>query len=226
MKTVAAWLAVLLVSLAGCGGGGYGGSNSNMPGPMQNLQSAPAPQEPYTIASTTLTATSNGNTYTATYSETPNPGTTTFNGQIASSSTVTLTVVENGTTISSETSAAYYLTNPYTPLGATGTANGNGFEFLFNSTTPFPTTLTVGTSGPVGSGTYYMSGTNVAIGSLTETYSVVANNSTTVLLKVFATGTLNGTQISETINYTVDASGHVTLLSVQITVNGVTLTFT
>jgi len=166
-----------------------------------------------------------GNTYTATYSETPNSGTTTFNGQMASSSNITLTVLQNGTTISTENSIAYYLTNPYAPLGVTGTSNGTAFEVIFNSIAPLPTMLTVGASGPVASGSYYTPGTNTVIGSFAETYSVVANDSVTLLLNVVVNGMVNGAQIAETVSYTVDASGNIVLLSVQVTVNGATLTF-
>ena len=67
--------------------------------PPQNLESAPAPAEPFNIPSTTLTASSDGNSYTAIYSETPNNGTTMFDGQAAYSSTISLTITENGSTI-------------------------------------------------------------------------------------------------------------------------------
>jgi hypothetical protein len=77
----------------------------------------------------------------------------------------------------------------------------------------------------VGTGTYYTPGTNVAIGSLTETYSVEENDTTTVLLNVSDSGVLNGEPLSETRGYIVDAEGNVTLSYVQVTLNGMTLTF-
>jgi len=192
----------------------------------QNLEAAPAPQEPFNIPSTTLTATSGGNSYTAIYSQTPNNGTTMFDGQAAYSSTVSLTITENGSTIGTEVSTAYYLESPYEPLGLSGTVSGTAYTFLFTSTNPYPSTLTVGSSGPLGSGTFYLSGTNDGIGSLTETYSVASNNASTVLLTTYATGTVNGQSISETINYAVNPSGALQLQSVDILVNGTTLNFT
>jgi hypothetical protein len=215
---------LLLLGLSACGGGG---SSSNSPPPPPSLKSAQAPQQPYTIQSTTLTATdASGNTYTAIFSQTPNSGTVMFNGQTAYSSALSITILQNGATLATEASTDYYLENPFSPLGISGSTNGTSWYFLFNSSTPYPTTLTVGDSGPVGSGTYYDATTNAAIGSLTETYSVTANDPTTVLLNVYASGMLNGNQESETITYTVDASGNIALSSVQVTVNGQTLTFT
>jgi len=192
----------------------------------QNLKSAPAPAEPFNIPSATLTASSGSNSYTAIYSETPNNGTTMFDGQEANSSTISLTITENGSPIVAEIDTAYYLENPYQPLGLTLSSNGGQFDFLYNSIDPLPSTLTVGGSGPLGSGTYYVANTNDGIGSLTETYSVASNSGSTVLLTTYATGTVNGQSISETINYAVNASGAFELQSVEILVNGTTLNFT
>ena len=104
--------------------------------PPQNLESAPAPAEPFNIPSTTLTASSDGNSYTAIYSETPNNGTTMFDGQEANSSTISLAITENGTPIVTESDTAYYLENPYQPLGLTLSSNGGQFDFIYNSTDP------------------------------------------------------------------------------------------
>jgi hypothetical protein len=222
MKPLVIAATSLLLALVGCGGGG----SSSPPPPVQHLQSAKAPAEPYTIQSTTLTATYNGSTYTLIFSQTPNSGTVMFNGQTAYSSALSITILQNGATLATEASTAYYLESPYSPIGLSGSSNGTSWYFVFNSTTPYPTTLTVGDSGPIGSGTYYDATTNASIGSLTETYAVTENDASTVLLNVYASGMLNGNQESETITYTVDASGNIALSSVQITVGGQTLTFT
>jgi hypothetical protein len=219
---------LLLTVLTACGGGGGGAvsvftaSQSNPP--PQILQSAPAPQEPFDITSTTLGASSGGNSYTAIYSETPNQGTTMFDGQEANSSTISLTITENGAPLSTEIDTAYYLESPYQPLGMNISANGKQFVFLYNSTDPLPSTLTAGNSGPLGSGTYYMVNTNDGIGSLTETYSVAAwNNSSTLLLTTYATGTVNGQMVNEAITYVLN--GEPILSSIEIMVNGTQLTF-
>jgi hypothetical protein len=192
----------------------------------QNLEAARAPQEPFNIQSVTLTTNLNGNSYTAIYSQTPNNGTTMFDGQAAHSSTISLTITENGSTIGTEVSTAYYLESPYVPLGLSGTVSGTAYTFLFTSTDPLPSTLTVGSSGPLGSGTYYVSGTNTAIGSLTETYSVAANGPSSLLLITHASGTVNGSSVDESFTYVVDSSGSLSLDSMALTVNGTALLFT
>jgi hypothetical protein len=224
---------LLLIVLTACGGGGGGGGSvgsamqSSPPpqaSPGQILQSAPAPQEPFDIPSTTLGASSGGKSYTAIYSETPNKGTTIFDGQEANSSTISLTITENGAPIATEIDTAYYLESPYQPLGMSISANGRQFDFLCNSTDPLPSTLNVGNSGPLGSGTYYVVNTNDGIGSLTETYSVAWwNSSATLQLTTYATGTLNGQMVNETITYVLN--GPPILSSIEVIVNGTQLTF-
>jgi len=191
----------------------------------QNLEAAPAPAEPFNISSQTLTASNGGNSYAGTYSETPNKGTTMFEGQVANSSTISLTITENGSPILTEIETAYYLENPYQPIGLTLSSNGEQFDFLYNSTNPLPSTLTVGESGPLGSGTYYVVNTNKSIGFLTQTYSVASNDASTVELITYATGTVYGQSISETIYYAVNASGAAELEWFDMLVNGTTLTF-
>jgi hypothetical protein len=201
---------------AGCGGGG-GSSN---PTPQQNLQS-----EPMSVASTTLTATDgSGNTYTVTYSSAPG-AMAMFNGQNASTSTIGLTISENGAVLATEDSTAYYLTSPYSPLGLSGTTGGVAWTAVIDSYTPLPSTLTVGGSGALSSATYY-DGMMNNIGSLTETYTVTANSPTAIFLNIDGAGTINGVQETETLTYSVASDGTVqALVQAVVTVNGTTLTF-
>jgi hypothetical protein len=229
MKTALIWSAVLLGALSSGCGGGAGGSSAMQSSPTpQNLESAPAPAQPFNIPSATLTASSGGNSYTATYSATPNNGTTMYDGQEANSSTISLTITENGSAILTEVDTAYYLKNPYQPLGLTITHDmAHYFDALYNSTNPLPSTLTVGSSGPLDSGIFRNPiGGGADNGSLTETYSVASNDGSTVLLTTYATGTVSGQSISETIDYAVNASGGFELQSIEIQVSGTTLTFT
>ena len=193
--------------------------------PPQSLKSAPAPAEPFNVPSATLTTSSGGNSYTAIYSETPNNGTTMFDGQEANTSTISLTITENGSPIVTEIDTVYYLENPYQPLGMTLSSNGKQYDFLYHSTNPLPSTLTVADSGPLGSGTYYAVNTNESIGSLTQTYSVASDDASTVDLITYATGTVNGQSISQTSYYAVNATGAPQLDWFYILVNGTTLTF-
>jgi hypothetical protein len=226
--------ALLLMALTACGGaggggdggrGGSGGGGAMQSSPTpQNQVSVPAPPEPFTIGLTTLAVNSGGNSYAGTYSETPNSGTTMFDGQEANSSTISLTITENGSPIVTEIETAYYLENPYQPLGLTLSYNGEQFDFLYNSTNPLPSMLIVGGSGPLGSGTFYDVNTNNALGSLTETYSVTSS-SNWILLNTYATGTINGHSISQTISYAVNSGEATGVASVEILVNGTTLSF-
>jgi len=214
---------VAALAMTACGGGG---GSSYSPAPQQNLQSAPTPSQPMDVSSTTLTATdSSGNTWTATYSSTAG-GMAMFNGQNATTSAIALTVSENGAVVASEDSTAYYLVNPYSPLGLSGTTSGTAWTAIISGYTPLPSTLTVGASGSLESATYY-NGMGTAIGSLTETYTVTANSPTTLFLNVDAVGTINGVQETETLTYSVTSDGTgIALVKAQITVNGTTLTFT
>jgi hypothetical protein len=217
------WAAVVSVLLFnGCGGGGSG---SDTPSPMQNLQSAPTPSQPWDVSSTTLMATdSSGNSYSATYSSTPG-GSGMFNGQTANTSLIGLTVSENGTVIATEDSTAYYLATPYTPLGDSGTTSGMAWVAVITGYTPLPSMLTVGASGPLSSATY-QDGMGNVIGSLTETYTVTADSPDALFLNVDAAGSINGVQETETLTYSIPSDGSAaTLVQVQITLNGTTLTF-
>jgi len=178
-----------------------------------------------TISSTTLTATDgSGNTYTITYSSTPG-GMAMFNGQSANTSAITLTVSKNGTVVATEDSTAYYLVNPYSPLGLSGTTSGVAWTAVITGSTPTPSTLTVGASGSL-STAIYMDGMGNTIGSLTETYTVTADSPTAVFLNIDAAGSINGVQETETLTYSLAGDGAVALVQAQITFNGTTLTFT
>jgi hypothetical protein len=223
--------AALFGALAGCGGGGgspmqSGPTTEPAPHVLFTQKSVPAPAEPFNIALTTLTASSGGNSYAGTFSEKSNKGTTMFAGQEANTSTTTLTITENGSPIVTEIETAYYLENPYQPLGLSISHNGGQIDFLYNSTNPLPSTLAIGDSGQLGSGTYYAVNTNKAIGSLTETYSVTQNSvNGFVILNTNATGTVNGQSISEKIGYVINGGEALGVASVETLVNGTTLIF-
>jgi len=212
---------ITALAIGGCGGGG-GGSN---PAPQQNLQAARTPSQPMTIASTTLSATDgSGNSYTITYSSTPG-GMAMFNGQNANTSMIALTVAKNGTVVATEDSTAYYLANPYSPLGLSGTTSGVAWTAVITGSSLVPTMLTVGTSGSLYT-FVYRDGMGNTIGSLTETYTVTADSPTALFLNIDAAGTINGVQETETLTYAVASDGMVQgLVQAQITFNGTTLTF-
>jgi hypothetical protein len=212
---------ITVLAITGCGGGA-GGSN---PAPQQNLQSARTPSQPMTIPPTMLSATDgSGNAYTIDYSSTPG-GMAVFNGQNASTSMIALTVSENGAVIATEDSTAYYLTNPYSPLGLSGTTSGAAWTAITTGSSLVPTMLTVGDSGSLYTFTY-MDGMGNTIGSLTETYTVAADSPDALFLNIDAAGSINGVQETETLTYAVASDGTVQgLVQARITFNGTTLTF-
>jgi len=212
---------VVFLMLAACGDSG----NSD-PSASTNLQSAPTPPQPMSVAPTTLTGTVSGDPVTLELSETPNTGTATFAGQVAETGDISLSVLEGNTPVVSQTVTGYYLTDPYTPLGLSLTVNGVSEQVRFSSINLPPATLTVGSSGPLTSGVYYAADGVTVIGSIMETYSVTANDPTSVKYSVTATGTVNGTPTSETDVYTVSASGSVALIEVDLLLNGQTVQFT
>jgi hypothetical protein len=219
-----ACLAIALASMTSGCGGGSSDYNSTGPQPGQDLQSVNTPPEPWSIPSTTLMATdSSGNNYTLTVSNTPG-GSVTFGGQIAETSVLALSLSENGVAASPDDVTAYYLTDPYSPLGLSGTTNGVAWTAVVTSYTPFPATLTVGSSGTVFSANYQDSMGNV-LGGLTETYTVTSDTSSDLLLNVADSGSLNGTSVAQTLTYSISSTGALSLAQVQITVNGVPLTF-
>ncbi|MGO9988424.1 MAG: hypothetical protein ACLPSY_06580 [Steroidobacteraceae bacterium] len=230
---------IALMGLAACGGGrvdvvaGAGaGPLSSAPGEAALVNYLQAAHQ-YTLNATD----SLGNNYTFQINSQPNAATSTFNGEAPAYSTVdTFTLEQNGVLIANSISTSYYLLNPYVPLGKTF---GTGTPFgLVTSYTPFPTTLSVGNTGPLDSLTYYHDSTLAIIdANETDSYSVDANNSTTLLMclnfvvsHVTAVGTaddLDGftPNLTETDCYSVDASGTAALVSVALTVGDEALNF-
>jgi hypothetical protein len=234
---------VMSVFVFGCSG------NSCPPGPKgcgdiggfnvpSNLSSAPgeAALVGYlqTSHQTTLSATdTSGNSYSLQISTVPNAGTTTFEGSAPAYSTVvTLTLDKNGVLAANNVSTGYYFLNPYVPLGTVG---GSGTPYaVVTSSTPFPATLNVGTSGAIDNLTYYHDSTK-AMPDADEvgTYSVRGDDPVFlkmclnfVISDVTAQGTTDGLAAgTETDCYIVDASGDTTLSSIALTVDGVTLNF-
>jgi hypothetical protein len=181
----------------------------------------------------TLKAGNGGNSYTLQVSTVPNPGTTKFNGSAPAYSSVdTVTLEENGASLANHTSTDYFLLNPYVPLGRVS-SSGSPYGVV-TSSTPLPTTFDVGSSGSLDSMTYYHdSSMSVTDADEAATYSVKANNTTTLLMCLDSTIsnlTAQGTaddlvDDGETDCYAVDDAGNATLVSVVLTVNGTTLTF-
>ena len=225
----------LAVLVAACGGGGASGDSSSTV--SSNLNSAPGETAlvHYLLASheNGLTASNGGNTYTLQLSNAPNDWVTRFNGAApAYSRLYRVNLGRNGTLVANVIFTEYFLLNPYAPLGqvsSTGSPYG-----VVTSSSPVPAVLTVGNSGSYYALTFYHDATmSVIEANVSVTYSVKANDSTTLLLcldstvsDVTAQGTADGlTDSTESDCYTVDSAGDVSLASVTLTLNNMTLTF-
>jgi hypothetical protein len=226
-------LAASAVLPAGCGGGGYGGGN---PPPM-SLSSVPGESAfvAYLQSShqNTLTALNGGSTYTLQVNGAATAGTTTFNGSAPAYGTIeTLALGKDGVAVANGSSTQYYLLNPYVPLGEVS-STGSPYGVVINPS-PLPATFDVGASGALETLTFYHDSTKTTVdASETITYSVTTNTYTALLVclnstisGVTAQGTTDGlANGSESDCFTEDASGNVALLSITLTVNGMTLTF-
>jgi hypothetical protein len=183
---------------------------------------------------TWLNATDSGNTYSLVVLNRPNAGTTTFNGSgPAYSMDVTATVAKAGDMyVANFVSTNYFLLNPYVPLGK---VYGTGTPYaVVNSPGPLPSTLSVGSSGTIETAFIYHDGTQATVdGNMSVAYSVKPNNASTILFcldtvvsGVTPQGTSDGlVDGTETDCYSVSLTGDVNLVSVTMTVNGVTLHF-
>jgi hypothetical protein len=218
-------VAMTLATLNACSGGGY---STPMPMPMSsptpppNLQSVSVPSQPFSFPEADLF--DGVDNYDLVGTSTPG-AVTMFNGHMANTSVLALTVTwRGGTPVSADATTTYYLTNPYAPLGLSGTTNGVAWTATVTGFTPFPATLTVGTSGPLLSANYQDSSGNV-IGGLTETYTVTAGGPTALYVSINSASTLNGTSVTSMLSFLVTNTGTMYLTEVQMPVNGTTATF-
>lgn len=229
-------ITLLALLLNACGGGGGGGSSTP---PPPNLNSAPGAAAINAFFQASHSATLNagdtaGNKYQVQLSWVPNAGTTTFNGTANAHSTVrAVSVFVNGALNSNDISTEYFLLNPYVPIGAQHTS---GTTDISANIQPVPATITVGQSGPIDTVTVYHNATLITVDALeTNTFSVLANNPTTllfcqnsVLSNVTAQGTADGfVADTESDCYAVDASGNANIARIILSLNGgvTTLTF-
>lgn len=248
-------LSVVLLTGCGGGGGGGGGGSSSMtstsptmmvptplvPIPMVPINMSSAPGEAALVGylqtphQSTLRAQAGMRSYSLDVNSAPNPGATTFNGSAPAYGTgdkVAVMAASDPTPVASSAATAYYLTNPYVPLG---NVSSSGSPYAVVATfVPFPGTITVGMSGKVDDLTYYHDSKMSTIDAEeTVDYTISAKDSASLLLCLNSTfsnvtaqgtadGIANGTQ---TDCFSVDAAGHAALYSSTRTVNGAMLSF-
>jgi hypothetical protein len=136
--------------------------------------------------------------------------------------------------LDSESTTQSSLMNPYSPLGLViyfDSLPGRLSPGTVTTYDPLPSTLTVGGSGALSSGTF-----GSCSCTFTETYSITQDSPTALFLNIHLaypdfglfhgeaslTGLYSGTS---TITYSITGSGAATLAKIQTTINGTTLTF-
>lgn len=202
----------MLACVTACGGGGGGGGGTSSPA-AQNLQSAPGDQaftKYFTSNYTTvLKATGNsGTVYTMTVNYQYNPGTTTFNNQAVSTGTMTTTLAASGVS-DTEIDVGYFTTAPFIQVGNTIT-NGSYTTSVLNTSSPFPATLSVGTTGLIGTYTNYNG--SAVYSTETDTYAVTPLSPTAIQVCVNSTETTSSGASNGSQCYSIDAQGNVALI--------------
>jgi hypothetical protein len=222
------------------GGGAVGGDNGGGANTPPPISSAPgdAALSKYVQSGPhdyVLNASHSGDTYTIKYDTYPlrGSGHTTIDGHPNGwRESEELTLSKNGLQILSRLSVAFYLVNPFVPLEKV--PYGNTTYPMLTSSFPLPATINEGDSSPLNYVTYYHDETMSTVDAdETTTYSVLPNDSTTLLLclnstisGVTAQGSADGlADGTESHCYTVDASGTAALASIALTVDGVELNF-
>jgi len=172
-------------------------------------------------------------TYTLHFSTAPNPGLTVFREQTQAHSAVqTAQVTKNGAPLATLTTTAYFLADPFVPLGRVA-ANGVPYAAIINQY-ELPTAAAVGTSGPFFNMTWYHDTDMSAVdGFMTGSYSVTTGEGglARVCLKVdtarvtpqgVTDGVVEGTQVH---CFRIAGNGKATLETIEMSIGGQPLVF-
>jgi hypothetical protein len=216
-------LGASVVLLSACGGGG-GSSGSGPVASSLTFPLATAYQAPIATgeaSSFTISGSCTGSgTHTVAAANTP----VTFEGVAALSATSTWSMAFNNcmpTTLVA-TSTAYYDSN-YQLLGSWALGGSYG---VYLTPPSIPGTVTVGSSGTIGTETLYTDSTKaVGDGSSVLSYVVEADTATTAIIKLVttvysATGTLTGTEQDR---YRITSTGALTPVTTDIQYAGASL---
>ena len=230
LQVKAIFIATAISFLTACGGGGGGGSSgptntgpvaSSLAFPLLSaFKSTTAKGSSYVLHATGTTATqSTDGLCTGTLSETDGPATTpaTFEGSASLSSVSVGTIsFTNCTPASTSATEADYYDSNYIPLGV-NIQGGNYGVYLVAP--QVPTTVTVGSTGLIGTLTYYADSTKAtSAGRSDKSYVVEADTASSAIINVIskvydASGNLTHTTQSRS---RIDAAGNITPVSEDI----------
>ncbi len=207
--------------LLSCGGGGGGGDQgpvaSTLDFPIGSAKSAWA----QSARSFNLTGSLDGTNFAMSYSQAPGAAST-FEGQAASTSSLTIIFRANGVVASQTLLAVYFAASPFVAYGSIDL--GTGSYSVFNTFAILPATAKVGQSGSIGTETEYVNSSKSQVRNVTTlTWSLEADTANTAFFCVNSqiSGATPGTG-SEC--YRIDSSGAALGLIVKVMVNGKTLT--
>lgn len=185
-------VAISAIGLTACGGGGGGGSSSSTPAPanattvplLAAIQNSVNNSQALNFNVTGFWNTSN-NTLTGAGSRTVSAGVSAIVGGVTytkvSGTTTGSATATDGTVLNLNDSSAEYL-NP-TTFATVIDDSGNPYAVFAAYT--YPTNVSVGDNGQYTTATLYSDSTKTTVtGSATLTYQVLANDSTSVLVKV------------------------------------------
>jgi hypothetical protein len=204
---------ILALGLSGCGGGG-----STAPaGPVTSTLTFPLLSAYQTLTANGFTKnfTISGNcSGTGTDTEAPASTATTFEGTSALSAGSAITWTYSNCTPASNavTSTTYYDSN-YMPLGGSGDSYG-----VFLTPVSLPTSVTVGSTGTIGTETLYTDNTKTTgAGRSDFSYVIEADTSTTAIVNLIQKeyNTANSLIITGQSRYRITATGALTPVSID-----------
>lgn len=232
-------ISVVFALLNGCGGGGGGGGSSSS-------TTSPTLQFPIASAMSAFEQASNNYSLSAVDGSINLslqagfiPGSpSTFEGQLASTSTQTVSISATNTSTGASNSDLasvknYFIASPLHSLGSivisdtSTTGNQLGYYAVYSNQVNIPTYATVGQTGALDTYTTFTnSSKSVVYANDTETWSLSSNTSNTAWLCSFDTQTIVGSSPTTTQScYELDTTGNVLAVKLILNINGTTVTF-
>jgi hypothetical protein len=203
-------------ALSACGGGGSSAPVSKYP---LDLAISTFGQMPHTY---NLSGSLGSDDYTLDLSITPGKQAS-FHGVQALTETDVGTETKNGAPFRSTSGTDYFLTTPYTQLGA---VNDSGLTEIDSGQKPLPEFADTGTSGALDSQKYYSDsslGSQIATG--TRTWSVTALTADTAQFCIQDDDDVGGSPETEIDCYDMDIKGNVTAIEITFESGGQSITF-
>lgn len=205
-----------LATLSACGGGGSSALAAQYP---LDLAISTFYQMPHSYA---LAGSSGTDNYALDLGFTPGSQAS-FDGVQANTATFTVNETKNGAPLHNGTATEYFLTTPFTQLGAN---NGNTLFELDSGQQALLELTGTGTSGALDSQKYYSdSGFTTQVATGTRTWTLTALTSDTAQFCIDDNDDVGGSPETEIDCYDLDIKGNVTALQITFISGGQSITF-